>query len=92
MLTASVTDGAANIAALVQDLNLQVQYLPTDSLVAFGRKTRTHTKAQIARLLQTYLAKIGISARDGRILNVGSHGNAYEWREIAYTRSSGLHR
>jgi hypothetical protein len=51
-----------------------------------------HTKAQIARLLQTYLAKIGISARDGRILNVGSHGNAYEWREIAYTRSSGLHR
>lgn len=50
MLASIDFDSAANIAALVQDTNLQVRHLRTDGLVAFGRKARTHTKAQIEAL------------------------------------------
>jgi DNA modification methylase len=41
-------DAISTIATLIENLDLKVRYLPTASLVAFGRKTRTHTKDHIA--------------------------------------------
>jgi len=47
MPTSSVPMAVQEIATLIQDLDLTVRYLPPQTLVAFGRKTRTHTKAHI---------------------------------------------
>lgn len=58
MSASLVSEGVANIAALVHDLDLQVQYLATDRLVAYGRKTRTHTKAHI-ELMVKVMAEFG---------------------------------
>ncbi len=58
MLASLNSDGAGQIAALLEDLALQVRYLPTDTLVAYGRKARTHTKGQVEALAKV-MAEFG---------------------------------
>lgn len=49
---------AQNIAALIEKLDLKISSMPTQSLVAHGRKARTHTKAQI-QALANIISEIG---------------------------------
>lgn len=50
----STTQSGTPIAApdLLANLDLQIEYLPPSSLAAFGRKSRTHSKTQIAMIRQ----------------------------------------
>jgi hypothetical protein len=49
---------AQSITGLICNLNLETTYVPTGSLVAFGRKTRSHTKAQLEALAKV-IAEFG---------------------------------
>lgn len=50
MPTSNLPIAVTEIVTLLEDLDLQVRRLSPQSLVAFGRKTRSHTKKHIERL------------------------------------------